>query len=241
MISPVTERRHGRGWLIASLAVVGVIAVAAVIVLVSVLNRPAEQTAPTPAPSSTAPASAAATTQGACGPVPYEKTNTLTAAPTTTWEPWGATVLAGSEAAGPEQKNDHGIRSCYARTAEGALYAITNMTAYCSDSRYLAEAIGQIVATGAGRDAAVDAARDAQPCQPSADFIRGYQVASYDGTTATIYLALEISGETASLPFQAAWQDGDWKIVVTDDGNNPLAGSVLPSMGGYTVWGRRAQ
>lgn len=103
MTSPVTERRRGRGWLIASLAVVGVIAVAAVIVLLSVLNRPAEQTAPTPAPSSTDPASATATTQGACGPVPYEKTNTLTAAPDTTWEPWGGNRPRGERSCRPRE------------------------------------------------------------------------------------------------------------------------------------------
>lgn len=172
--------------------------------------------------------------------MPFETTNTLAKAPSTTWEPWGVTVLAGSENAGPEQSNDHGIRSCYARTAEGALYALANGAAYCTDSRYSTEAMGLIVAKGPGHDAAVEAARDAQPCQPSADLVRGYRVASYDGTTATITLAIEISDKLATVSYQLIWEDGDWKFVVTDDGGMPLAPSSVDDLDGFTVWGHHA-
>lgn len=146
-----------------------------------------------------------------------------------------------SEAAGPEKGNDNGIRSCYARTAEGALYAIMNAGAYCTDSRYLAEAIEQITAKGPGRDASVADARDAEPCQPAADLIRGYRIASYDGTAATVVLALEISDQLATVSYQLVWEDGDWKIVVTDDGGMPLAPGIVQSLDGFTVWGHRAQ
>lgn len=241
MTSSAPSRRRGRGWLIASLAVVGVVAVAGVIVMVAALNRPSTEPTSAPVPSSTSSATVTRTTQGACGPVAYEKTNTLTGAPRTTWEPWGATVLAGSDAAGPKQKNDHGIRSCYARTAEGALYAVVNATSYCTDSRYLAEATEQVVAKGPGRDAAVAAARDARPCPPFANLIQGFRVSAYDGNTATIYLAAEVSGQLGAAPQQVTWEDGDWKIVVADDGTNPLAGTALPSLSGYTVWGQHAQ
>ncbi len=241
MTSSAPERRRGRGWLIASLAVVGVVAVAGVIVMIAALNRPSTEPTSAPVPSSTSSATVTRTTQGACGPVAYEKTNNLTAAPRTTWEPWGATVLAGSDTAGPKQKNDHGIRSCYARTAEGALYAMANAAAYCTDSRYSAEANGLIIASGPGRDAAVKAAGDYKPCQPSADLIRGYRFSSYDGNTATIYLAVEVSGQMGTVPYQLTWEDGDWKLVVTDDGQPPMAAGPLDSMSGYTVWGHRAQ
>jgi hypothetical protein len=241
MTSPATERRRGRGWLIASLAVVGVIAIAGVFVLVAVVTRPSATPTPTPAPTSTSSVTANRTTQGACGPVAYDKTNTLTAAPQTTWEPWGATVLAGSEGAGPKQKNDHGIRSCYSRTAEGALYAIVNAAAYCTDSRYAVEGVEQTVAKGPGRDAAVVAARDANPCQPAADLIRGFRVASYDGSNATISLAVEISGQTAAVPYQLVWQDGDWKGILAENGSLPMAPGPLDSMANYTTWGHHAQ
>lgn len=241
MTSSAPERRRGRGWLIASLAVVGVIAIAAVIVMVAALNRPSTEPTSAPVPSSTSSATVTRTTQGTCGPVAYEKTNMLTAAPRTTWEPWGATVLAGSDAAGPKQKNDHGIRSCYARTAEGALYAIVNAAAYCTDTRYAVEGVEQTVANGPGKDAAAAAARDANPCQPSADLIRGYRVASYDGSNATIYLAVEVSGQTAAVPYQLVWEDGDWKGVLADNGSLPMAPGPLDSMANYTTWGHHAQ
>lgn len=225
-----------RGFIVAAI-VVGVIVLAAIIVLVTSLTRGGHDTPPqtSTTPSSSAEPSADAAAASVCGLPSFETENTLTSAPETNWELVG-TVAAPTDStgAGPGVIDDDGFRSCYAHTAKGALYAASNMLAMGSDARLQPLLAEKLAVPGPGRDAALDA--------PASDTriryqIAGYKITSYGKNQATVDLAVNVSsGQLASVPFLLQWSGGDWKAVLTDDGQPPLASAPLQNLGGYTPW-----
>lgn len=229
---------RGRGFIAASI-VVGVIALAAIIVLVSSLARSSGGPVATPTnkPSSTSTADAG--DKSVCGLDGFETKSTLTVAPKNEWELVG-TVAAPTEptSAGPGV-TDEGFRSCYAHTAEGALYAAVNWFALSSDARNIPK-LPSLVEPGAGRDAAI-AAATSSPTAPSDTRLQvaGFKINSYDGQEAVIDVAWTVTsknGALVSLPTVLHWVGGDWKIVLTDKGIFPYASSPLENLGGYTPW-----
>jgi hypothetical protein len=228
--NPFRSRRF-----IFSLVVVGIIALCAVIVLVSNLfgggnNEPTAAPAPSPTATSDADPSV-------CGLEGYETTSSLTSAPETTWRLLG-TVAAPSDpdGAGPGETSAEGVPTCYAHTAQGALYSATNFVAAGTDASLRAHLL-PLVAPGEGRAAIEKLMGEASPDSSSYRAqITGYKV-SYEGNTATIDLALNYSdGQLVSLPVKMQWAEGDWKVVLTDEGQMPLSPAPLQSLGGYTPW-----
>lgn len=233
------QRPRRRGTFIAAAVIVVVIVIAGVVVGVMLGLRGNHPTADPSSSASSSPSDskpAARTTEGACGQVPYETTNNLAAAPETKWVAWSATTLATSSSAGPE-KNTDGVRTCYSRTAAGALLAVYNGSQYCADTTTYAAAMNVLVAKGPGRTAAVDSAKSAQACEPSGQYVEGYKIASYDGETATVYLELNAPAGLTSFGLQVVWQDGDWKALFDSAGNPTVATSALSSSAGFTPWG----
>jgi hypothetical protein len=232
--SPFKSRRF-----ILSVVVVGVIALCAVIVLVSNLfDTGKDDPAPVASATSTATAAPVDDDPSACGLEGYETESTLTDAPASTWALVG-TVAAPSdpEGAGPGDKTSQGLPSCYAHTAEGALYAATNFIAVGTDAN-LRSNLAPLVAPGEGRKAAE--AEQGESNANSSSFraqVTGFKVDGYDGNTATVDLALNYNdGQLVSLPVQLQWAEGDWKVVLTSEGDMPLAPAPLQSLGGYTPW-----
>jgi hypothetical protein len=236
-----TETRspfRGRGF-IAAAVVVGVIVLAAIIVLVTSLagggNEPGAS--PTRAPSATPTSSAA--DESVCGLKGFDTENTLTTAPENDWELVG-TVAAPTEpkGAGPGV-TDEGFRSCYSHTAEGALYATVNWFALSSDARNLPR-LPELVEPGEGRDAAIAAASAGTPVPSETRLqVAGFKINSYDGQEAVVDVAWTVTSEggaLVSLPTVLHWVNGDWKIVLTDEGMFPYASAPLANLGGYTPW-----
>jgi len=236
------QRPRRRGTFIVAAVFVVLIVIAAVVLGIVLAVRghssASPSTSPSAQPRSSSTAAQGQTTQGACGTVPYEKSNTLASAPATKWITWSATTLASSPTAGPS-KNDDGYRSCYARTPEGALYAIYNDAQYCTDSMVLPIATEQMTANGPGKQIAVNQAKSASACEPSGQYVQGFKIASYDGTNVTLYLAIDVPGQAseAEVGEQLVWQDGDWKVVVDSQGDSPIATNQISSMAGFTKWG----
>ncbi|CAM5539289.1 hypothetical protein [Leifsonia shinshuensis] len=233
------QRPRRRGTLIVAAVFVVVIVIAGVVVGILLGLRGNHATADPSNSASARPSTstpAARTTEGACGLVPYETTNNLSAAPETKWVAWSATTLATSSSAGPE-KNTDGVRTCYSRTAAGALFAAYNAAQYCADSSTYAAAMSAVVAPGPGRNTAVSNAKSAAACEPSGPYVEGYKVASYDGESATLYL--EVNAPSGLFEFGAAlvWKSGDWKLLLDADGNPTVASSQLASSAGFTPWG----
>ena len=232
--SPFTRRGF-----IAAAIVVGIIVLAAIIILVTMLTRGATDTpTPTTSPSaSTAPSDNAAD-KSVCGLPGFEKVSSLTAAPDNKWELVG-TVAAPNDpkGAGPGVIKD-GFRSCYSHTAEGALYASVTYIALASDSRNIPK-LPDLIAPGKGKDAAIAAATGSPSPSSTRLQVAGFKVNSYDGREAVIDVAWAVTssgGALVSSPTVLKWVNGDWEIVLSDDGQPPFTSSPLENLGGYIPW-----
>ncbi len=228
-----------RGFILAA-AVVAVIILAAIIVTVTSLSR--GSTNPTTAPTTPAPSASPtgdAADESICGLPGFETENTLTSAPETDWELVG-TVAAPTDPteSGPGVVDDGGFRSCYAHTAEGALYAAVSYIALASDGRNL-ERLPELVEPGPGRDAAMARATEAPAVSSTRLQVAGFKVNSYDAQEAVIDVAWSVTSEGGALvsfPTVLHWTDGDWKIALTDDGSSPFSSSSLENLGSYIPW-----
>lgn len=235
--NPFRSRRF-----VLSMVVVGVIALCAVIILISNLTGGRNQADPTTAPTAstlatTTPAAASDPDPSACGLKGYETSGTLKSAPDTKWELVG-TVAAptASKTIGPGVTETDGFRSCFAHTPTGALYAASNVAAMGSDETLRKELAQKLTVPGPGRDAAI-ASADSGSSNAIRYQIAGYKILSYDGETAKVDLAVNAaSGQLVSFVWSLRWTDGDWKFVVTDAGASPIAPAALTSLGGYTPW-----
>jgi hypothetical protein len=239
MSNPETSPFRKKGFIAAAI-VVGVIALAAIIVLVTSVVGGSNGT-PSPAPTSSpdsSPTAEPVEDPSVCGLEGFETENTLDAAPEATWE------LVGTVAAPTDPKGsgpgvvDDGFRSCYAHTAEGALYAAVNYIALASDSRNISR-LAELVEPGAGRDAALEAATTSPTASTTRLQVAGFKVNSYDGQEAVIDVVWEVTSQNDALvssPTVLHWVDGDWKLVLTDEGTPPFASSQIENLGGYIPW-----
>jgi hypothetical protein len=224
---------------IAAAVVVGLIVLAAIVVLVTSLvgggNEPDPDVMPIETPSAEPTSSAA--DESICGLEGFDTENTLTAAPATEWELVG-TVAAPTdpEGAGPGVTEENGFRSCYAHTAEGALFAAVGYVAVNSDSRNTAR-LYELLAAGPVRDQLQSIT---QPGEASATRLQvaGFKINSYTSDEAVVDVAWQVTSEGGSLvsmPTVVKWEDGDWKVYIGESGPT-FAASPLANLGGYIPW-----
>jgi hypothetical protein len=229
--SPFTSR----GFITAAI-IVGVIVLAAVIVLVTTLTSPHDPIAqPTSTPSSPV---ASGTDKSVCGLSGFETQSSLTDAPKTKWELVG-TVAAPTDpkGAGPGKVANDGLRTCFSHTAQGALFAIVNYFALSSDARTL-PLIPELIEPGPGFDAAQKNAEADTPSNTRVQ-VAGFKVNSYTSGEAVIDVAWTVTSsgnQLISLPMVMHWVAGDWKVSLTDTGQLPFTSAPLQSLGGYTPW-----
>lgn len=223
-----------RGFIAAAI-VVGVIVLAAVIALVTTLTSPHDPGAqPTSTPSSSV---ASGADKSVCGLSGFETQSSLTDAPKTKWELVG-TVAAPTDpkGAGPGKVENDGFRTCYAHTAEGALFAAVGYIAVGSDARNVPQ-LYELLADGPVR---AQLQATPAPGDPSSDRLQvaGFKINSYSADEATVDVAWQITSsgsELVSFPTVLRWEHGDWKVVIDKNGP-PFAPSPLTSLGGYTPW-----
>jgi hypothetical protein len=233
-----TRRPFARRGFIAAATVIGIVVLAAIVVIVSSVVRAAHHSAAAPTPTTTPTSEQSSSDKSVCGLSGFESKSSLTSAPTNKWDLVG-TVAAPTDpdGAGPGSIKD-GFRSCYAHTAEGALFASVTYVALASDARNISD-LASLLAPGQGKEAAIAAATSA----PSPTSIRlqvaGFKVNSYDAHEAVIDVAWSVTssgGALVSFPTVLDWDDGDWKIVLASDGQPPFASSPLQNLGGYIPW-----
>jgi hypothetical protein len=224
---------------IAAAVVVGIIVLAAIIVIATSIARGSNspQAAPTDTATPSAPA-ASASEKSVCGLPGYQTKSSLTSAPTNKWVLVG-TVAAPSDpkGAGPGTVKD-GFRSCYAHTAEGALFASVTYVALASDTRNIPK-LPSLLAPGKGKDAAIAAATSTPSATSTRLQVAGFKVDSYSAHEAVIDVAWSVTssgGALVSFPTVLDWVNGDWKIVLASDGQPPFASSSLQDLGGYIPW-----
>lgn len=228
---------RSRGFVVAAI-VVGAIVLAAIVVLVTSLVRGGDNNAdPTPAPTTSTSADPSAADPSVCGLEGFEEKSSLTAAPTNKWELVGTVAMpVDPDGAGAGVVQANGFRSCYAHTAEGALFAAVGYVAVSSDARN-APRLYELLASGPVRD---QLRANPSPGDPSSTRLQvaGFKVNSYSAEEATIDVAWAVTsqgGSLVSLPTVLKWEDGDWKVVVGSNGP-PFAPSPLQNLGGYIPW-----
>jgi hypothetical protein len=133
-----------------------------------------------------------------------------------------------------------GLPFCYSRSPMGALYAAANFIAVLSDPALRLPAAKYLTAAGRGQDELIR--QSTSPGGPgSSDMqIAGFVVApNYTPDTASVDLAIRFGRYFIHLQIPLAWQMGDWKIVVPDNGR-PLDGmSQIPDLSDYVPWAGR--
>ena len=239
MTDTTTSPFKRRGFIAAAI-VVGIIILAAIIVLISSLTHSGQSSVAAPSPTESSATPTPSGSASVCGLPGYETVSSLTTAPAVKWELVG-TLAAPDDpnGAGPGTTTSDGFRSCYAHTAEGALFAAVNYGAMHTDSRLAPEVTEKALVPGPGRDAAM-ANQSATPAPE--DNLRaqivGFKVDAYNGDQATIDLVLQVSssGALVSIPTVLQWSDGDWKGVTDDAGNSPLQPAQIENLGGYIPW-----
>lgn len=220
-----------RGFIAAAI-VIGVVILAAVIVLVTSFTAPKPVAQPTSTPSGPV---ASSSDKSICGLPGFETKSSLTTAPSATWELVGTIAAPTDPKVGPGIVNN-GLRSCYAHTAAGALFAAVGYIAVGSDARNVPR-LYELLADGPVRD---QLKATPSPGDPSSDRLQvaGFKVDAYTTSEATIDVAWQVTSAGSALvsfPTVLRWEHGDWKVVIDQIGP-PYAPSPLTSLGGYIPW-----
>ncbi|MFF2842430.1 hypothetical protein [Paenarthrobacter sp. NPDC057981] len=214
------------GFIIAAALVVALIAAAVVIFL---LPKGQENAQPTPANSSSAaaatPSASAAADKSVCG-LPASKETALGTAPKSKWELVGTmAVPTDPSAAGPGTVGKDGLRSCFAQSPTGALYATANIWAALFNAS-AKQVYLELSADSPTRDKAVKAINEGKEVGGGSSpklQIAGFAVHSYTPTAAVVELAFKTDvGGYGALSTSLLWEDGDWKLD-------------MPAAGGGTV------
>lgn len=236
--TPRSESAWGKPITIFSGALIVVVAIAAVAIAVM---SGGDETQPTPSVSATPEGSAGSNSDSVCGLNSSDQSIPTTAAPETTWELVGTIAAPTSSDAGPGL-DDEGFHSCFAQTPTGALFAAANIMVQGSDADLAERNVIENVAPGAGQEKALQATREAlsEGSLGSVDErvqIAGFQVLEYTESAATIDLAVRSSnGVVASVVSQLVWLEGDWKIVLQENGQPAVPIRGLDSLAGYLLW-----
>jgi hypothetical protein len=229
---------------------------AAVVVLVAVLgvglvffggNDDTDPTPPTASGTSSSASSPAGTSAaepagGDCDLPAGDQTVPVTTPTDTDWELVG-TVAAPTapDTVGPAVVDpDTGLRSCYAASPLGALYASVGFLAATTDLDQLPGAASELTADGPGRDSLI-ALVERDPRQvvgsnPGGYQIAGYTFLNYSDDVASLRLAINANGTLASLPITVIRQNGDWRVDLPPDGDLAAGTEQLPTLAGYVLW-----
>ncbi len=226
------------GFIIAAALVVALIAATIVIFLLP-KGQGNAQPAPAPAESSStgeaSPSSAAEAGNSVCG-LPATSETALGTAPETKWELVGTMAAPTDPKVGPGKIDGQGIRSCFAHTPTGALYAAVNLWALGSEPSKEPAIAEQLAAKGPGRDAGMKAPPTSAPASTLKVQVAGFNV-SYTANQAVVELAFKANnGGLASVRTTLLWQDGDWKGVVADSGKPLEEPRQIRDLSGFILW-----
>ena len=228
---------------IAAAGVVALIVVCAIILVIVNLSRGNPEPGPTSTsePSSTtAPSTPAASgDESVCGLGGVELSGSVTTAPAATWKYEGTMAYPTSPTYGPGKTDPAGFRYCFQHSPTGALFMAANAFAQGSasgDSKAWAE---YVFAPGPYRDQLLGQSTSTSSTAGTRTTIQGFRILNYDGTNATIDLALSVSTAsgttTVSGVYTLVWSGGDWKVGT--DTATPLDVAPIPNVAGYTTWG----
>lgn len=201
-------------------------------------------------PRSTAHApAAAASVRSVCGLPGFVESGEVTAAPHV--DKWGYEDQSlwpypTSHSAGPGRTSaSTGVRSCFAHTPEGALFAAANIAAMMTSPKITSNVDAVIGLFGKGPEyqRVVDSLRrkGMGPQDQNMDAraaMGGFRMLSYDATHAVVDLAYRGTsmGQSIdmSIVYRLVWSDGDWKL--RSETEAPITSNVIGSLSGYVEW-----
>ncbi|MBX9244625.1 hypothetical protein ICW40_07355 [Actinotalea ferrariae] len=228
---------------VAAAVVVAVVLVLAAVLGVNALRQadseepppPVETATGTPTPSETA----ATADESVCGLEGAKSESTLTIAPTATWQFQGSTAYPTSNEYGPGVTDDQGVRSCFQRSPEGALFMAANALVQGSDAATGATWAESALAEGEHRAELLKELGTPSDSSGTRLNIAGFRLLAFDGNSATVDMAVQGSaggqGLTVSAVYELVWEGGDWKISA--DVREPLDVATIPDLAGYVPWG----
>ncbi len=246
---------------IGSAVLLGLVAVALVIVLIhaAVSRKPGTATAATPpsAPSgSTAQAGGAASPGGSppataagadqagrpagCSTTGADQT-TPTSPPTgVTWSLTAGFAVPSSTGDGPKLHGAGGVGYCYSHTPLGALLAASNLGRGTGTPQDKQDAVLSLSVVPNEYSAQV-AKTPATPDDQSGAGVQlaGFRIISYSPDQASIALAASVAGRTDSYPqltVAMQWYAGDWRAVPQPGPTLVVTGSSAPSLAGFVPW-----
>ena len=224
---------------IVSAALVVALIAAAIVIFLLPNGQGNAQPAPAPAESTSSatasPSTSAAAGQSVCG-LPTSSESSLGTAPATKWELVGTMAAPTDPKIGPGKTDDQGIRSCFAHTPTGALYAAVNLWALGTDPSKEPTIAEKLAAKGPGRDAGMKAPPTSAPPSATKIQVAGFNV-SYTANQAVVDLAFKAdTGALGSVRTTLLWQDGDWKGVVADDGTPLEEPRQISDLSGFILW-----
>lgn len=235
------------GFLVAAALIGAIVVVGAVLGILNATRAGDDPSEPSPttaepAPSATSPSSTVepADNESVCG---LEHGNsaedTLSAAPDAEWQFQGTTAYPTSPTYGPGATDDNGVRYCFQRSPEGAVFAAANAVVQGSDAAISTHWINYFLSDDApSRDQLL---ADVAAGSPSSlrMTVAGFRLLNFDGDSATVEMAIEAVGggntTYASAVYELVWEAGDWKLL-PQDVTNPLRMAQIPDVSGYVAW-----
>jgi len=227
---------------IAASVVVAIIVVLGLIVAFSGGSKQGTQSPAAPPPPAGRPAAKADTDESVCGLDAGEQA-VPTSAPRAKWELVGQVAAPTAPKTKGPGRVDNGLRSCFAHSPVGALYAAVNVIAMTASDDRGAPFVRRLTAPGVGRDRALatlgQEPSDAQNASTALQ-VAGFAITDYRKRSAVIDLAFRVdNGATTGyvhLPLALRWLDGDWKLALPDTGQ-PFDGMTrIPNLAGYVPW-----
>lgn len=200
---------------------------------------------PTPTdPLPTDPVSPGASPRpGACAIKPGDQRQAATAPTGVAWTFEGGILVPYKPTIGPAVVDAAGIRSCFAHSPIGSVFAAMNGLAQAQDVQNAERVIRARVAKGTGRDRALAEARLARISptpfvggKAPVQFV-GYKYVDCTSTNRCVLSVAVQSGaevdKVAGLIVAMKWSEGDWRLDLRSDGSISGDPDVLGSLDGY--------
>lgn len=240
-----------RGWVIAAGMVLVLVAGAVVLLLTSHGGDHSQRASASQPPGQVGQSGSTTSTAkdpdaSICG-LPAGDQETPAASPDAHWTRLGQ-LEAPSGAPGPGSTKD-GIRSCYAHSPTGALFAATNFLAAesgASGEHGQERLLPLFAATPALEEAEAQPAGTCHEAEASTERLQiaGFRITASNADEVTVELALYGSSAgarsaIAGMTLPMRWEDGDWKFVLASAAceSDPYNTTALENISGYVPWG----
>ncbi|TPV47817.1 hypothetical protein FJ661_20070 [Pseudarthrobacter phenanthrenivorans] len=220
--------------------IISAVVVAIIVALGIILALPKGEGTPTAEPTNTGTTTPSAqpsstTDASICGLPSGDQAKPATTPADTKWELIGKIAAPTSPTQfGPGKTEANGLRSCFAHSPTGALYAGANIVILAS-SGHNDLVLRYLTVDSPERDKLLNSSSaSGSPGAPSFQ-LAGFKVTDYSGDRAVIEYGFKVSNGTfGSLPVVMQWSDGDWKAVPPASGQPE--GKQLADLGGFIPW-----